>query len=182
MFEVQSLGDMNRAIRNAHMNRSTNATDMNERSSRSHLLVTVHVDTVDAVTGDVTSGKLHLVDLAGSERLHKSRAEGQARKEAQAINKSLSALGQVVAARAAKKAHTPFRDSTLTFLLQDALAGDSKMILFVCISAMADNAEETFCSLEFASRAATVTQGRVEKHVSRSKSSSSVVTPSSPGE
>jgi Kinesin motor domain len=58
------------------------------------------------------------VDLAGSERINKSGATGQALKEAQNINKSLSALGDVIAARAAKQAHIPFRNSTLTYLLQ----------------------------------------------------------------
>ena len=58
------------------------------------------------------------VDLAGSERINKSGATGQALKEAQNINKSLSALGDVIAARGAKQAHVPFRNSTLTYLLQ----------------------------------------------------------------
>lgn len=58
------------------------------------------------------------VDLAGSERINKSGATGQALKEAQNINKSLSALGDVIAARVSKQGHVPFRNSTLTYLLQ----------------------------------------------------------------
>ena len=88
------------------------------------------------MTGAVSRGKLHLIDLAGSERLKRSGVSEQAKKEALSINKSLSALGEVIAARASKRAHTPYRNSTLTFLLQDALSGDSKMALFVCISAL----------------------------------------------
>jgi hypothetical protein len=65
-----------------------------------------------------TWGKLHLVDLAGSERIGKSGAVGKALKEAQAINKSLSALGDVIMSRAQKAGHVPFRNSTLTHLLQ----------------------------------------------------------------
>ena len=58
------------------------------------------------------------MDLAGSERINKSGATGVALKEAQNINKSLSALGDVIQARATKQAHIPFRNSTLTYLLQ----------------------------------------------------------------
>ena len=72
----------------------------------------------------MSRGKLHLIDLAGSERLKRSGVSEQAKKEALSINKSLSALGEVIAARASKRAHTPYRNSTLTFLLQDALSGE----------------------------------------------------------
>lgn len=92
------------------------------------------------------------MDLAGSERLDKSGATGQALKEAQNINKSLSALGDVIQARASKQGHVPFRNSTLTYLLQDSLSQDSKTLMFVCISPVLYNAEETFCSLNFAAR------------------------------
>jgi len=114
---------------------------MNEHSSRSHMIMTVNVTSENRVTGVVSRGKLNLVDLAGSERLvvcdpglitahvlkciyllharlNKSGATGQALKEAQNINKSLLALGDVIAARAAKQNHVPFRNSTLTYLLQ----------------------------------------------------------------
>jgi kinesin family protein C2/C3 len=84
--------------------------------------------------GDETCGKLHLVDLAGSERLKKTGASGSALKEAQAINKSLSALGDVIAAKVRKQSHVPFRNSTLTHLLQDSLSKDSKTAMIVCVS------------------------------------------------
>ncbi len=91
---------------------------MNEHSSRSHLMLSVVVESANRISGGTTWGKLHLVDLAGSERISKSGAAGQALKEAQAINKSLSALGDVIMSRAQKSAHVPFRNSTLTHLLQ----------------------------------------------------------------
>ena len=87
------------------------------------------------------TGKLHLIDLAGSERLDKSGATGQALKEAIHINKSLSALGDVIAARANKSGHCPYRNSALTHVLEDSLAGDSKTLMLSQISPATDNAQ-----------------------------------------
>lgn len=77
------------------------------------------------------AGKLNLVDLAGSERIAKSGAEGNRLREAQCINKSLSALGDVINALRGKHSHVPFRNSRLTYLLQDSLSGDSKTLMMV---------------------------------------------------
>lgn len=79
-------------------------------------------------------GKLNLVDLAGSERIGKSGAEGSRLREAQCINKSLSALGDVINALRSKHSHVPFRNSRLTYLLQDSLSGDSKTLMMVQVS------------------------------------------------
>jgi len=147
--------------------RSQTATDMNDQSSRSHMLMSVTVTSTNLSTKGVTRGQLHLVDLAGSERVDKSGAKGQALKEAQNINKSLSALGDVVAARAQNAPHIPFRNSTLTHLLQDSLSHDSKTLMFCCISPVLYNADESTCTLNFASRVGTVELGKASvKHVS----------------
>ncbi len=149
---VNELSNVVDLMARADRNRSQSATNMNEHSSRSHMLLSVQTISENRVTGNVARGKLNLVDLAGSERISKSGATGQALKEAQNINKSLSALGDVIAARAAKQAHIPFRNSTLTYLLQDSLSNDSKTLMICCVSSMLYNSEESYCSLNFASR------------------------------
>ena len=88
-----------------------------------------------------------------SERLSKSQAEGDRAQETVAINKSLLALGDVISARAKKQAHVPFRNSVLTFYLQDALSKNAKTLLIVQASPVDFNADETFCTLEFGTRA-----------------------------
>jgi kinesin family protein C2/C3 len=149
--------------------RSTTGTDMNEHSSRSHSMLSVYITTEHKVTGQCARGKLHLVDLAGSERISKTGATGQQLKEAQNINKSLSALGDVVASRVAKQSHTPYRNSTLTYLLQDSLEKDSKTLMVCCISPASFNAEESICTLNFASRVRNVELGKAKRNTAKKK-------------
>ena len=166
---VSSIEDVFKLFSQAEMNRATASTNMNEHSSRSHMMLTINVVSENIRTGSSSRGKLNLVDLAGSERINKSGATGQALKEAQNINKSLSALGDVIAARASKAAHIPFRNSTLTYLLQDSLSKDSKTLMICCISPTITSSEETYCSLNFAARVRTVELGKASKNVGPSK-------------
>jgi kinesin family protein C2/C3 len=174
---------------------------MNEHSSRSHLVMTVYVS-ADALGGKQLAGissKLHIIDLAGSERVSKTDATGSRLREAKAINKSLSALGNVMEALAASSTSeaagpaaaaaagpaggaaagsgragarasaatvprfVPYRDSKLTFLLQDSLRGGSKVLMFANVSPSRYNAPESTTSLQFAQRCRAVQLGRASK-------------------
>jgi len=83
--------------------------------------LTIHVQGKNMASGTALRGSMHLVDLAGSERVDKSEVKGDRLKEAQHINKSLAALGDVIASLAQKNSHVPYRNSKLTQLLQDSL-------------------------------------------------------------
>ncbi|TMW68540.1 hypothetical protein Poli38472_006008 [Pythium oligandrum] len=132
--------------------RATKTTNMNDRSSRSHCVISFRLDGENSLNGERRSSVVHLVDLAGSERLSKS-GSGQDKdllKEAQAINKSLSSLGNVICALAKKSAHVPFRDSKLTHFLSPSLGGDSKTLMICNLSPLALHRDETLNSLRFA--------------------------------
>jgi kinesin family protein C2/C3 len=121
MMTVRSTEDVLELMKVGQKNRAVGATALNDRSSRSHSILTIHIQGTDLDSGTTLRGSLHLVDLAGSERVDKSEATGDRLKEAQHINKSLSALGDVIAALAQKSGHVPYRNSKLTQLLQDSL-------------------------------------------------------------
>lgn len=159
LLSVTSTEDVLEFMTMGQRNRAVGATALNDRSSRSHSVLTVHVKGIDLSNGCVLRGCLHLVDLAGSERVDKSEATGDRLKEAQHINKSLSALGDVIAALAQKTPHVPYRNSKLTQLLQDSLGGQAKTLMFVHISPDCDSYGETISTLKFAERVATVELG-----------------------
>eukprot|EP00249_Psilotum_nudum_P004000 c17521_g1_i1 orf=388-2586(-) len=159
MVPVMSTSDVLELMNTGHRNRSFGATAINERSSRSHSVLTVHVQGTDLVSATILHGCLHLIDLAGSERVDKSEAVGDRLKEAQHINKSLSALGDVISALAHKSLHVPYRNSKLTQLLQNSLGGQAKTLMFVHISPDEESYRETVSTLKFAERVATVELG-----------------------
>jgi len=100
--------------------------------------------------------KLHLVDLAGSERVKKSGSSGSQLKEAQSINKSLSALGDVISALSSGGQHIPYRNHKLTMLMSDSLGGNAKTLMFVNVSPAESNLDETYNSLMYASRVRSI--------------------------
>ena len=152
--------------------RASACTKLNERSSRSHAIVTVYVEGVYVASGARVAGRLHLVDLAGSERVSRSEAAGDRLKEAQHINKSLSALGDVVAALLEKRAHVPFRNSKLTRFLADSLGGNARVALLAHLAPEPASLPETASTLLFAQRCSRVELGRARANALASRSAS----------
>ncbi|CAK7340878.1 unnamed protein product [Dovyalis caffra] len=137
--------------------RSTSWTNVNEISSRSHCLMRITISR----HGDDSKAKAHvsklwMVDLGGSERLLKTGATGQTLDEGRAINLSLSALGDVIAALRRRRGHVPYRNSKLTQILKDSLGDSSKVLMLVHISPWEEDVGETICSLSFANRARAI--------------------------
>jgi kinesin family protein C2/C3 len=140
-------------------NRRTAETKMNTQSSRSHLIFSILVQNHVPATNTTTSGKITFVDLAGSERVARSGAlnDNERLKEAAAINKSLSALGDVVSALTEGAAFVPYRNHKLTQLMADSLGGNAKCCMIVNVSPLAVDADETKSSLDYATRVKLVT-------------------------
>ncbi|CAJ1338896.1 unnamed protein product, partial [Effrenium voratum] len=162
---VTSVEQVLEYMKEAQSNRTVMATDMNDESSRSHSIV--QVKTVNVNRKDKTQylGKINLIDLAGSENVNRSGVQGQGMREAQNINRSLFALGDVIASLVSKNGHVPYRNSKLTMMLKDSLGGDSKTLMIVQCSPAQTNVTETLSSLTFASRARNVELGKAKKNV-----------------
>ncbi|CAH6788625.1 Kif5c [Phodopus roborovskii] len=138
-------------------NRHVAVTNMNEHSSRSHSIFLINIKQENVETEKKLSGKLYLVDLAGSEKVSKTGAEGAVLDEAKNINKSLSALGNVISALAeGTKTHVPYRDSKMTRILQDSLGGNCRTTIVICCSPSIFNEAETKSTLMFGQRAKTI--------------------------
>ncbi|PAN28571.1 hypothetical protein PAHAL_5G162800 [Panicum hallii] len=159
LHPVKSTSDVLDLMEIGQTNRAVGSTALNERSSRSHSILTVHVRGLDLKNGSTSRGCLHLIDLAGSERVERSEAIGDRLKEAQYINKSLSALGDVIFALAQKNAHVPYRNSKLTQVLQSSLGGQAKTLMFVQINPDTESYSETMSTLKFAERVSGVELG-----------------------
>lgn len=165
--------------------RATGATQCNDVSSRSHAILTLHVESRIALSTHVNKsadgslnpelrlGKMHLIDLAGSERITLSGVEGETLVETQNINSSLTAIGDVLSALSrnanimAKGGGTgakgsqallpvPYRNSKLTHLLKDSLGGNSKTIMITTVRTFVEYYQQTIVSLMYASRAKKV--------------------------
>jgi len=165
-------------VRRANRERHVAATCCNDRSSRSHAVFQLSLTGSCKVDGKRCEGLLSLVDLAGSERVELSGATGDRLKEAQHINRSLSALGHVVeaiarrgqsSAKSAATSHVPYRNSQLTKLLKDSLGGESKTLMFVNISPCLQHLGETISSLRFASKVHVCKVGTGKRNVGEAK-------------
>ncbi|KAI3708036.1 hypothetical protein L2E82_37041 [Cichorium intybus] len=165
--EVHTVGDILRLLSRGSANRRVAATNMNRESSRSHSVFTCVIESrwEKDSTSNLRFARLNLVDLAGSERQKTSGAEGERLKEAANINKSLSTLGHVIMVLVdganARTRHVPYRDSRLTFLLQDSLGGNSKTMIIANVSPSMCSAIETLNTLKFAQRAKLIQNNAV---------------------
>nr|CAD1841377.1 unnamed protein product [Ananas comosus var. bracteatus] len=166
-YQVESVNDILKLLIQGSANRKVAATNMNRESSRSHSVFTCVIESrwEKDSTANLRFARLNLVDLAGSERQKTSGAEGERLKEAASINKSLSTLGHVIMILAdlanGKQRHVPYRDSRLTFLLQDSLGGNSKTMIIANVSPSICSASETLSTLKFAQRARLIQNNAV---------------------
>lgn len=169
---ITSLKQVMKYIERGNIERHTRATNFNQRSSRSHAILSLSLTQTQLGsnhdTGEpgrfvgCTTSKLYLVDLAGSERAAAHGAVGIQLQEANKINNSLTVLGRVIDALADKGTQTsggvrypfcPYRDSTLTWLLMDCFGGNSMTRMVATVSPHRDHYEETSQTLRYASRA-----------------------------
>lgn len=175
MTTVSSAEQTIEVLRKAQANRVTGKTNVHMHSSRSHSIVIVDIskrterggvqgdesDDSSSMGGEIEAfGKLYLVDLAGSERVKKSNVSGEMLREAAHINKSLSALADVMEALDKKAVHVPYRNSKLTYLLQDVLNSSSKTVMIVNVGPTFECASETYRSLQLAERVRNIVVGR----------------------
>ncbi|KAJ8603797.1 hypothetical protein CTAYLR_000205 [Chrysophaeum taylorii] len=165
-YVVRDLGEAEALVNFGLENRALAPTLMNATSSRSHTVLAVNVarrsgepsegSEEDDDDEEAARSKLMFVDLAGSERVRRTASRGARLAEARAINASLAALGNVIAALADDAKHVPFRDSKLTRLLQDSLTGLAGTALVATLGPAKRSAAETLSTLTFASRCAQV--------------------------
>merc|ERR1712232_1367619 len=144
--------DVLRLVNRGLLERHSRDTQMNDKSSRSHLIVCLRVSSVNRQTGRRLHGKLLLIDMAGSERVKRSEVTGEAMKEACEINKSLSALTDVVQALVRSDSHVPYRNHELTQVMQDSIGGTAKTLMFVNLSPSDADRDESLLSLKYAGR------------------------------
>ncbi|KAJ0988105.1 hypothetical protein J5N97_006461 [Dioscorea zingiberensis] len=152
VLPISSYEELTTSMFRGSERRHIAGTNMNEESSRSHLILSIIIESTNLQTQSLSRGKLSFVDLAGSERVKKSGSAGKQLKEAQSINKSLSALGDVISALASDGQHIPYRNHKLTMLMSDSLGGNAKTLMFVNVSPAESNLDETQNSLVYASR------------------------------
>ena len=185
--EVENEDQLLEIINNGILSRVTASTSMNKQSSRSHAIIQIIVkqkwvermknNTTNEITDNHHNikGMLTIVDLAGSESVSRTGSEGINQDEAKEINKSISALGRVIEAlsknsKNSKNMHVSYRDSKLTELLSECLGGNSKTVIIACISPFTANCEETYSTLQFASRAMVIrTQAKKNEKIDTKK-------------
>jgi len=180
---VSSYKTIEAKMEEGNKNRTIGATQMNATSSRAHTIIGIEFKQITSVGARKAEkfSVINLVDLAGSEKADQTGATGDRLKEGCSINKSLTTLGQVISVLADKalgkqnKAVVPYRESSLTRILQNALGGNSKTIMICALSPASINYDETLSTLRYADRAkkiqnkATVNESAQDKLIRQLK-------------
>ncbi|XP_034003800.1 kinesin-like protein KIF14 [Trematomus bernacchii] len=164
---VSSYNDVQGWLALGNKQRATAATEMNDKSSRSHSVLTLvmtqtQTEFVEGEEHDhsITS-RINLVDLAGSARCNSPKTSGDRLREGASINKSLLTLGKVISALSEqsmtqKTVSIPYRESVLTWLLKESIGGNSETAMIATISPAGSNVEETLSTLRYAQQARTI--------------------------
>ena len=163
-------------LKKGNKNRTTEATNANQTSSRSHAILQIMVSYKEksTINNKIKYGKLSLIDLAGSERASVTKNKGMRLIEGANINKSLLTLGNCINALCESnikgtKPHIPYRDSKLTRLLKDSLGGNSRTVMIANISPFIYSFDDTYNTLNYADRAKHI-KTRVKANVINNKS------------
>ncbi|KAL7069122.1 kinesin motor domain-containing protein [Cryptosporidium serpentis] len=183
---VIAPGDIHEIISIGSRLRHVAETSLNERSSRSHTILRVRIESQYTNSSDVCVGILNLVDLAGSESIRRTQVEGDRRKEGASINRSLLALSQVISQLSdiannetigdsnPKKQYINYRDSKITRILSDSLGGNSRTIIVCTCSPAKVNYYESISTLEFAKRAKNI-KNKIKVNILKSNDKSSQI-------
>ncbi|XP_068841900.1 kinesin-like protein KIF14 [Capricornis sumatraensis] len=174
---VSSYSDIQVWLELGNKQKATAATGMNDKSSRSHSVLTLVMTQAktEFVEGQELDhrirSRINLVDLAGSERCSATGTSGERLKEGVSINKSLLTLGKVISALSeqagGRSVFIPYRESVLTWLLKESLSGNSKTAMVAAVSPAGGSVEETLSTLRYAAQARSiVTAARVNEDLS----------------
>lgn len=166
--EASSLNKLLSLLSGGERNRVVARTTLNKKSSRSHIIFSINIESFPAEEIGSGSGSnnrtrrsnLNIIDLAGSESVRHRSAHSteKRRKEGGSINKSLLTLSLVIQALGAPRktqirgGHINYRDSKLTRVLQPSLSGNARLAFICCATASGLYMEETKSTFQFASR------------------------------
>ena len=161
---VKKSQDIMMLLKKGNKNRSTESTNANEASSRSHAVLQLQVEIKEKNSGiqqEIKVSRFSMIDLAGSERASATQNKGIRLLEGANINRSLLTLGNCITALAdcsekGIKPHIPYRDSKLTRILKDSLGGNSKTVMIANVSPSAISFDDTYNTLKYANRAKNI--------------------------
>ncbi|XP_039253438.1 kinesin-like protein KIF6 [Styela clava] len=157
MLPAQNIEDALNLLFLGDTNRMIAETPMNQASTRSHCIFTIHITSREPGSATIRRSKLHLVDLAGSERVAKTNVGGQLLTEVKYINLSLHFLEQVIISLSEKnRQHIPYRNSMMTSVLRDSLGGNCMTTMIATVSVDKKNVDESISTCRFAQRVALI--------------------------